>query len=90
MRVEADVAYPEGALTLNEASLSLLEGEQAMAEGATAFDLAAVTQVDSSAISLLLSWRREAQRLSKPLDFRNIPESLHSLIRLYGLDELLH
>jgi phospholipid transport system transporter-binding protein len=90
MRIEDAVAFPEGCLTLNEAGSILREGTSAMTEGVTVIDLASVTQVDSSALSLILSWRREAQRLSHPLSFRNIPDSLLSLTRLYGLDDLIH
>lgn len=90
MRIEDIVAYPEGALTLNEARQSLLDGEQALAQGVTVFDLIQVTQVDSSALSLIMSWQRKAQASSRPLSFRNIPDSLHSLARLYGLADLIH
>ena len=90
MRVEDVVAFPAGPLTLNEASRTLVDGEQAMARGVTVFDLAQVTQVDSSALSLILSWQRKAEERSQPLSFRNIPDSLHSLARLYGLADLIH
>ncbi|MDD3528585.1 MAG: STAS domain-containing protein [Gallionellaceae bacterium] len=89
MRVEDAVAYPEGALTLREASLTLREGERALVEGAAVFDLAGVTQVDSSALSLILSWRRQAGARQQALTFRNVPDSLHSLARLYGLADLI-
>ncbi len=90
MRVEDVVAYPEGPLTLNEASRALLDGEQALVAGVIVFDLSGVTQVDSSALSLLISWRRLAQLRSRTLSFRNIPDSMHSLARLYGLADLIH
>ncbi|TCJ18528.1 STAS domain-containing protein [Parasulfuritortus cantonensis] len=90
MRIEDTVAYPEGALTLAEATRALQEGEQALARGVTVFDLAGVTKVDSSALSLLLSWQRRAQARSQPLSFRNLPESVHSLAGLYGLADLIH
>lgn len=90
MRVENSVAFPEGAMTLLEGERLLREGEQALAQGVMAFDLTQVTQVDSTAVSLLLAWRRRAQDRARPLDFRNIPDSLHSLTRLYGLADLVH
>ena len=90
MQVADGVAYPEGALTLAEATRSLAEGRQALAQGATVFDLARVSQVDSSALSLMLSWQREAKAAALSIDFRNIPDSLHSLARLYGLADLIH
>jgi phospholipid transport system transporter-binding protein len=90
MRVEDVVAYPEGPLTLKEAPRALLDGEQALVAGVIVFDLSGVTQVDSSALSLLISWRRQAEQRSRTLSFRNIPDSMHSLARLYGLADLIH
>jgi phospholipid transport system transporter-binding protein len=52
-------------------------------------DLASVTEVDSSAVSLLLEWRRAAQAASRRVEFVNIPANLKSLADLYGVAELL-
>lgn len=52
-------------------------------------DLSAVEAVDSAAVSLLLSWLREAQRRNVTLCFSHIPENLLSLARLYGVADLL-
>lgn len=90
MHIDGAVAYPEGELTLKQASRVLREGDQALAQGATTFDLARVTKVDSSALSLLLSWQRSAQARSLSVGFRNLPDSVHSLARLYGLADLIH
>lgn len=90
MRIEDGVAYPEGPLTLKEASGALQDGRQALAQGASVFDLARVTKVDSSALSLMLSWQREAQARAGSVGFRNVPDSVHSLARLYGLADLIH
>lgn len=52
-------------------------------------DFAAITGVDSSAVALLLEWRREAQRLGKRLEFVNLPPNLLALANLYGVAELI-
>jgi len=52
-------------------------------------DLAGITEVDSSAVSLLLEWRRAAQRQSRTVDFVNWPPNLQSLAELYGVNEVL-
>jgi phospholipid transport system transporter-binding protein len=52
-------------------------------------DLAGVTEVDSSAVSLLLEWRRTAQAASRRVEFANIPPNLKSLADLYGVADLL-
>jgi phospholipid transport system transporter-binding protein len=53
-------------------------------------DLGGVTEVDSSAVSMLLEWQREANRHGRQLRFANMPPKLQSLVRLYGVDNLVH
>lgn len=52
-------------------------------------DFAGITGVDSSAVALLLEWRRHAMRKGKTLEFVNLPANLLSLARLYGVEELI-
>ncbi len=53
-------------------------------------DLERITDVDSSAVSMLLQWEREARRRNRQIFFENVPQKLQSLIRLYGVSELIH
>ena len=52
-------------------------------------DFSAITDVDSSAVALLLEWRREAARLGKTLNFVNLPANLLALAELYGVTALI-
>ena len=52
-------------------------------------DFSSITEVDSSAVALLLEWRREAARRGKALHFENLPANLLALADLYGVTELL-
>jgi len=52
-------------------------------------DFAGVDAVDSSAVALLLEWRRQAMRLGKTLEFVNLPANLLALATLYGVEELI-
>ncbi len=52
-------------------------------------DFARLEKVDSSAVSMMLVWLREAQRNQVNLCFINIPDNLLSLAKLYGVAELL-
>lgn len=85
MRVEAGVAMLDGDLTLANARQWLAEGEAALQQKVLAFDLSEVGQLDSSALSLILSLRRRAEAAGGSIEFRNIPESLASLAKLYGV-----
>ena len=55
-----------------------------------AIDLANVTDIDSSAVALLLHWRREATRLGKALRYVHLPQNLVTLAQLYGVDDMIH
>lgn len=52
-------------------------------------DFAGITGVDSSAVALLLEWRRQALRRKKTLEFVNLPANLLALARLYGVEDLI-
>ena len=77
-----------GALTIANAAAECEAAKQHFS-GEVVVDLAAVTEVDSSALSLLFEWRRTAQRSNSRISFRNLPESLKSLAALYGVADLV-
>ena len=52
-------------------------------------DFSAITAVDSSAVALLLEWRRQALARGKTLEFVNLPPNLRALATLYGVAELI-
>ncbi len=52
-------------------------------------DFAGIAGVDSSAVALLLDWRRMAVRRGKTLVFVNLPANLIALAELYGVAELI-
>jgi phospholipid transport system transporter-binding protein len=53
-------------------------------------DFANVTDIDTSTISLILEWKRRAQKENLPIQFVNLPENLNSLTQLYGVAELIN
>jgi phospholipid transport system transporter-binding protein len=89
MRRDGERIVLEGAVTLANVAGLLEEGRQHVAEGASTVDLAAVTELDSALIALLLAWVREAGTRSRSLRLANPPESLLTIARLYGVDGLL-
>lgn len=54
-----------------------------------AIDWAQVTDVDSSALSLIFGWQRVSQAQGKTIRNLNLPANLKSLAELYGVAELL-
>jgi phospholipid transport system transporter-binding protein len=55
-----------------------------------AVNFAEVTNIDTSAISLILEWKRRAQQEKHPLKFVNLPANLVSLTELYGVSEIIN
>ena len=78
-----------GPVTLANAARLLEEGRQHIAEGARTVDFSEVTEMDSALLALALAWLREARAARRELAFANLPESLQTISRLYGVDTLL-
>ncbi|MEK7876478.1 MAG: STAS domain-containing protein [Pseudomonadota bacterium] len=78
-----------GALTIASVTAVCEAGKRQFGGGDLVVDLAAVTEVDSTALSLLFEWRRTAREKNLQIAFRNLPASLQSLAALYGLTELV-
>ena len=75
------------ARALLEAGRSLLRAGPQQEQ--TLLDLAAVREIDSSALSVILAWLRTARDRGVALRIVNPPASLISLATLYGVCELL-
>lgn len=89
LRIDGQVAYLEGDLTLAHASSMLVQGKAAIQQGVRKFDLSRVGHMDSSAISLILGLRRFAQARGENIEVLSVPASLLSLAKLYGVAEHL-
>ncbi len=79
----------EGPLTMDCVAAVLEESVRLFDSPDVTVDLGAVTDVDSSAVSLLLEWQRAARRDNRAVHFVNIPANLASLARLYGVLQLI-
>ena len=80
---------PVQELSLQNAVNSVQAGLAAIAQGQLDFDLSALIVVDSSAVAVMLEWQRAAKRLDKVITFHGVPSNVSSLIKLYGLSDLL-
>ena len=89
IRREGPRMIVSGAVTLANVASLLEEGRRHLAEGVQAVDLGEVSQLDSALLALLLAWLRDARLRDRPLVFSNLPESLRTIARLYGVDDLL-
>ena len=89
IRREGSRLVLSGAVTLGNAATLLDEGRRHLAEGVRTIDLGEVSEMDSALLALLLAWLREARQREHGLAFTNLPESLRTIARLYGVDRLL-
>lgn len=80
---------PAEFLNVSNAKASLEAGLQAIASGQTEIDLAGLKSVDSSAVAVIIAWRRAAHAKGAALQFHHVPHNLQSLIDLYGVDALV-
>jgi phospholipid transport system transporter-binding protein len=87
--LEGSRAALAGPVTLANVNAVLEEGARVFKVPSLTVDLAGVTEVDSTAVSLLLEWRRAAARDKRVIDYVNYPANLKSLIQLYGVTDLL-
>jgi len=78
-----------GPVNLGNVARLLDEGRQHLDEGVRTVDLSEVTELDSAALALLLTWLRDAKAKKRELAFANLPDSLQTIARLYGVDGLL-
>jgi len=52
-------------------------------------DLAGVTRVDSAGLALLVEWLRLGRQGNSVVRFRNVPDSVLTLVRINGLQEII-
>ena len=88
--MRGDVIMVEGEMTIETVPAMV----QALAThlkkgGVQNVDLSEVSEVDSSAVALLLEWQRQAGAGGSSLCWLNVPSSLENLAKLYGVQELL-
>lgn len=78
-----------GDVTMETASALFKDGLRSARNGDLVVDFFHIEKVDSSAVSLMLVWLREARRNKVNLRFEKVPANLISLAKLYGVAELL-
>jgi phospholipid transport system transporter-binding protein len=78
-----------GAVVIDSARNLLEEGRGYCVANDVTVDFSGVTELDSSAIALVLEYRRAAESAGRRLRISNIPASLQSLATLYGVTDII-
>jgi phospholipid transport system transporter-binding protein len=81
----ADLRHSNAAACLAQLQSQIRSSSQSEVE----IQAGQLTDFDSAALAVLLGCRREAESLSKTLLFKQFPEKLLELAKLYGVSELL-
>jgi phospholipid transport system transporter-binding protein len=76
-------------LTHANAKAALAAGIARIEAGATGVDCSPLAEFDSSALAVLLAWRRAAHARGTAFEIANLPAGLVSLAGVYGIDALL-
>lgn len=79
----------QGPLTMSNITAVLEEGLRLFEGDSVVVDFAGAEEVDSSAVSLMLEWLRDARRRNRRVQFVNLPANLTSLAKLYDALELV-
>ncbi len=78
-----------GPLTLATVAALADQGRARVAAADRIVDLGAVTQVESAALALLLSWTRAARAAGRQFSIAGAPAALVCLASLYDVDTIL-
>ncbi|WP_374486308.1 lipid asymmetry maintenance protein MlaB [Zoogloea sp.] len=78
-----------GPLTIATVAALAAAGREQVTGGDRVVDLSGVTQVDSAALALLLSWLRASRAAGRQLSIDHAPTALVSLASLYDVDSIL-
>jgi phospholipid transport system transporter-binding protein len=89
VRLEENQLFVSGPVTYGSVVKITQAGLSSMNHRDLVIDLAEITEVDSSAVSMLLEWLRAAHVRNFQLRFVNLPENLVSLIQLYDVIDLI-
>ena len=89
IRRESGRIVVSGPVMLGNVAAVLEEVRRHLEEGVRTVDLGEVTEMDSSLLAAMLAWLRDARQRGSELTFTNLPESLRTIARLYGLDGLI-
>jgi len=67
----------------------IIQLENESVDNSVLFDLEQVTEVDSTAVSMLFEWLRAANQRQCRIEFVHLPANLESLIQLYGVTDII-
>ncbi|WP_276964842.1 STAS domain-containing protein [Metallibacterium scheffleri] len=87
--VDGDALRLSGRLDFANAAAAYRAISTRLVAGIVRIDLSALGQADSATLACLLAWRAQSERAGRMLVLSALPESLHALAQVSGVDGLL-
>jgi phospholipid transport system transporter-binding protein len=84
-----NIWHLSGDVVIGTASAILNASEQLVLVQNTTLDFSKVEDIDTTAISLILEWKRRALKQNVSLQVANLPVNLTNLINLYGVNDMV-
>lgn len=81
-RISGNVLMADAQSLLDQSSALSMDGE-------VEIDFAAVTDVDTVALSLMFEWQRRAEKNNSKVTYSHLPPNLISLANLYGVTDFI-
>lgn len=81
--------FVEGPVTLTGIDALLAEGSGSFEGSDVLVDFSRSGTVDSSAVSLMLEWKRRMDVEKRGIAYANLGDNLSSLVELYGITDLI-
>ena len=78
-----------GPLVMDTVHEVLKQTNGAVGKADLVIDFSRTTDIDSSALALMMQWRRVAEAAGRTVTFANVPDNLRVLAQLYGVAFLL-
>ena len=88
-RREGNRLLLDGELTVDTVARVLADTSPPDRAAAEIVDLAGVSEVDSAAVALAITWLREARAGGRTIRFENLPPAMAKLARLYAVADLI-
>jgi phospholipid transport system transporter-binding protein len=88
-RREGNRLLLDGELTVDTVARVLADASPQDRAAAEVVDLAGVTEVDSAAVALAITWLREARAGGRAIRFEHLPPAMAKLARLYAVSDLI-
>ncbi len=89
IRQEAGRLVLTGPLVMTSVSEVLEKTSGMLGKADWTIDFSEATDIDSSALALMMQWRREAEAAARTVTFAGVPDNLRVLAQLYGVAFLL-